>query len=179
LPVSPAEFGGGLSPVDLTVVSVLEVVFPPGVEIVSVFAVFDSSPQPTRPIAGKKRRPRIRADDSVRFMSSALPKERIIESLASGQPHDEIAHPSDHQTTGPRPLPKISEITNRATKTNSKTLAITAKLPARPPEAEDAGDQCEDRERDDPTEHGTLSFHGKDWCSPRAGSAPGFAIGTT
>src|SRR5271166_606920 len=40
-------------------------------------------------------------------------------------------HLSEDQRTGLRPLPKISEITNRARKTKSKTLAITARLPAR------------------------------------------------
>src|SRR5208337_2041355 len=40
-------------------------------------------------------------------------------------------HLSEDQTTAPRPLPKISEITNKARKTKSRTLAITARLPAR------------------------------------------------
>src|SRR5271157_2084823 len=40
-------------------------------------------------------------------------------------------HLSEEQRTGLRPLPKISESTNRARKTKSKTLAITARLPAR------------------------------------------------
>jgi hypothetical protein len=92
LPVSPAEFGGGLSPVDLTLVAVLDVVVPPGVVIVSVLPVFDSWPQPTRPMAGNKRRPRTSADDRVRLMSFSLLKERIIESMVSRQAHDEPAH---------------------------------------------------------------------------------------
>jgi hypothetical protein len=59
---------------------VLVVVVPPGVVFVSVLPlpVFDSWPQPTRPTAGNKRRPRIRANDRVRFMSFSLLKQRII-----------------------------------------------------------------------------------------------------
>jgi hypothetical protein len=95
-------------------VSVLVVVVPPGVVIVSVLPVFDSWLQPTRPTAGNKKRPRIRADDRVRFMSFSLLKQEILESLVSGQPHDELAHPNENQTADPHLLAKISEIANRA-----------------------------------------------------------------
>jgi hypothetical protein len=95
-------------------VSVLVVVVPPGVVIVSVLPVFDSWLQPTRPTAGNKKRPRIRADVRVRFMSFSLLKQEILESLVSGQPHDELAHPNENQTADPHLLAKISEIANRA-----------------------------------------------------------------
>src|SRR3954447_4617093 len=64
--VSPVVLGGGFSPFDSTLVSVVVVVVPPGVETCSVSLTFDSSPQPTRPNVEKE--PRIRAVVRKRFM---------------------------------------------------------------------------------------------------------------
>ena len=69
-------------------------------------------------------------------------------------------------TTVPRPLPKISEITNRARKTKSKTLAITARLPARVTNPRTPAIKARTGEHDCHSKHGTLSFLEKE---PRSG----------
>jgi len=76
LATSPAVFGGGFSPDDSTFFSVVVSVFPPGVDIVSVYLTFVSSPQPTRPNA--ETEPRIKAVLRRRFMGQN-PLARVIE----------------------------------------------------------------------------------------------------